>query len=462
MEKTYLFYDLETTGLNKCFDQVLQFAAIRTDMELNEIARHEFLVKLNPDVVPSPGAVLTHGITPEFLKAGICEYEAISEIHQLINHPGTISVGYNTLGFDDEFLRFSFYRNLFTPYTHQYANNCGRMDIYPMTVMYYLYKNAALKWPEIDGKMSLKLENINAANDLYDGDAHDAMVDVKVTVELARQLKSYRDMWKYLRGYFDKNADLTRIATLEQAIIVDGSFGADNNYQAPVLKLGTHNHYKNQTLWLRLDLPELCNTVVETIGKTTYVLHKKAGDVYMLLPANERFMSHLGEERLDVVAENKKWLEQNPQIFAEIQNYHKEYKYPAVPNADIDATLYQDPFLSNHEQALCNQFHADSLEEKLVTLERFTNNKLRAQAVRVLGRNYPELLPEPYAAEFADYLQRINPAEDEVALVDYKNAPKLTPKTALQEIDALRQTDLNRQKIELLDNLENYIKTQWD
>jgi len=41
MKKTYLFYDTETTGLNKSFDQVLQFAAIRTDLDLNEIERHE-------------------------------------------------------------------------------------------------------------------------------------------------------------------------------------------------------------------------------------------------------------------------------------------------------------------------------------------------------------------------------------------------------------------------------------
>ena len=32
----------------------------------------------------------------------------------------------------------------------------SRMDIYPMTVMYFLYKNAALKWPETDGKISFK------------------------------------------------------------------------------------------------------------------------------------------------------------------------------------------------------------------------------------------------------------------------------------------------------------------
>ena len=46
MPKTYLFYDIESTGLCKAFDQVLQFAAIRTDTDLNEIERHEFLIKL--------------------------------------------------------------------------------------------------------------------------------------------------------------------------------------------------------------------------------------------------------------------------------------------------------------------------------------------------------------------------------------------------------------------------------
>ncbi len=30
MTSSYLFYDIETTGLNKAFDQVLEFAAIRT------------------------------------------------------------------------------------------------------------------------------------------------------------------------------------------------------------------------------------------------------------------------------------------------------------------------------------------------------------------------------------------------------------------------------------------------
>ncbi|RKZ75379.1 MAG: exodeoxyribonuclease I, partial [Candidatus Parabeggiatoa sp. nov. 1] len=114
---SYFFYDLETTGLNKAFDQVLQFAAIRTDMTFNEIERHNIMVKLRPDVIPSPEAMVTHRISIAQSMQGLCEFEAIAQIHHLINKPGTISIGYNTSSFDDEFLRFGFHRNLLPPYT---------------------------------------------------------------------------------------------------------------------------------------------------------------------------------------------------------------------------------------------------------------------------------------------------------------------------------------------------------
>ena len=41
MDDTFLFYDIETTGLSRAFDQILEFAAIRTDLDLNEIERFQ-------------------------------------------------------------------------------------------------------------------------------------------------------------------------------------------------------------------------------------------------------------------------------------------------------------------------------------------------------------------------------------------------------------------------------------
>jgi exodeoxyribonuclease-1 len=55
-----------------------------------------------------------------------------------------------------------------------------------------------------------------------------------------------------------------------------------------VICLGQHRHYKNQTLWLRLDLPELQNTTKETIKENTWVLHKRFGEPGFLLPPLQR------------------------------------------------------------------------------------------------------------------------------------------------------------------------------
>jgi exodeoxyribonuclease I len=60
---TYLFYDLETSGLNPAFDQILQFAAIRTDADFQEIERHNFRIRLRPDIIPSPGALLATDVS---------------------------------------------------------------------------------------------------------------------------------------------------------------------------------------------------------------------------------------------------------------------------------------------------------------------------------------------------------------------------------------------------------------
>ncbi len=457
MQNTYLFYDIETTGLNKSFDQVLQFAAIRTDLELNELERYNFLVKLNPDVIPSPYALITHHISLSAVESGECEYEAICKIHQLLNKPRTISLGYNTLGFDDEFLRFGFYRNLLTPYTHQYANGCSRMDLYPMAAMYFLFKPDVIAWPERDGKSTLKLEYLSVANELATGAAHDAMVDVEATVALAKHFYKERKMWDYLCGYFDKNSDLARMAQLQDGLMVDGIFGADNFYQSPVLSLGQHNHYKNQTLWLRLDRDDLQKTTRDSVAETTFVVHKKPGENYLLLPNEERFMRYLTPERLELVRSNKAWLEANPEILQAIISYHKDYKYPLIPNVDVDAGLYQFGFLSYEDQRQCQDFGLATVSEKAKLIDRFTNSRLRAQAVRVIGRNYPESLPAKYLNEFQEYMEQIN-SDPDYALVDYRNKRRYTPTEAQQEIaELLEKDDISEQQRQLLLELQQYL-----
>lgn len=455
---TYLFYDIETTGLNKAFDQVLQFAAIRTDLNLNELKRYELRIRLNRDTVPSPQALLTHQISIKDMQQGVSEYDGIKQIHQWMNEPGTISLGYNTLNFDDEFLRFSFYRNLLPPYTHQFANQCGRMDIYPMTVMYFLFKNHILNWPQIDRKTSLKLANLNEANQLAKGQAHDAIVDVEATVALAKRLFQEKDMWTYLQGYFNKQSEQQRLAQLnnKQALLIDSIFGANQAYQSPVYFLGTHQHYKNQTLWLSLDTPELTQATPETLRQTLWVNNKKMGEPGFILPMSERFLQHLTPERLQQSEQNRQWLEKST-LLEHIIEHYTSYTFPVYPDTDANARLYLNGFWSPEETYFCQSFHRADPKEKSRLAEKIQQPLLATLAIRLLGRHFPEALTPKQTEIFENYLQQIKPDNTDAALIDFKGGKRLTPKQALEEMKVLRTESLSTHHLSLFKDLETYL-----
>ena len=463
MPNSYLFYDLETSGLNKCFDQVLQFAAIRTDLNLNEIDRHEIFIKLNPDVVPSPTAILVNGISLDKIQDGKCEHEAIKKIHELFNTPGTISVGYNSLGFDDEFLRFSFYRNLLAPYTHQYANDCGRMDLYPMAVIYYLFKPDIMDWPKIDGAPTLRLEHLSRQNNLMKGAAHNAMNDVVATLGLARLLKKEEKMWEYLCGAFNKKTDLARLNKLsmgdeQRTILIDGSLGGARFYQSVVVGLGTHSYYKNQSLWLPVDNFSLAGINRDNISEKTFASRKRFGESPILLPFTKRFTHHLSDERLELMEENIDWLRKNQGLFLEISDYYKNYQYPEIPGLDIDAALYQVGFRSDQDQMECSYFQSADSEAKIDLVDRFFNTNSRTQAIRILGRNYVEVLAKnkDLYQEFASYLKKVRSG----SMVNYKNEVRMSPQAALAEIEVLSQTrELSKKEKGLLEELAKYIQS---
>jgi len=450
-KKTYLFYDIETTGLNPCFDQVLQFAAIRTDLDLKEIERHEIFVKLNCDVIPAPEAMITHLIGMEKCNTGEKEIDAIQKIHRLLNAPGTISVGYNSLGFDDEFLRFSFYRNLLTPYTHQYANGCSRMDIYPMIVMYYLFKPEALEWPYIEdseknSRISLKLENLNTKNQLVEGQAHNAMIDVEVTLAVAKKLMQEKETWDYMTQYFIKKSDLDRTTKLpivfesnhsphRLALIVNGKFGNRNNFVAPAISLGQHHHYKNQNLWLRLDDENLQNINEKNIADSSFTIRKKAGETPILLPYQDRFLKKLSKERQALTQENLQWLQGQKDLFRNICKHHQEYKYPNVPNLDADAALYEIGFPTQQEEALFRNFHQAAPDKKSNIMALFPNPIRKEQALRILGRHYSKYLSDNERTTFEEY--RLSTTQKNKA-IDYRGKTKLTLPEAMKAIQSLK------------------------
>lgn len=463
---TFLFYDLETSGLSKTFAQVVEFAAIRTTLDFVEVEREHFYVKLTRDTTPEPDAFITHQIGLDKLATGLPENEAITKIHAMLNKPGTISLGYNTLGFDDEFLRFSFARCLLPPYTHQYLNGCGRMDLYPITVLYYLYKDNVMLWPEIDGKPSMKLENIAGLNSWLTGQAHHAMTDVEATLSLAKALAKAEEMWQFSLGYFNKQQDLDRMQTYCQKVLPDsgkhfyhgivvwGKLGLAANYAAPAICFGVHKYYKNQTIWLRLD-KELFADDYDKI--TTCVIRKKLGEAPIILPYKSKYSSVISEEAKNIMALNLEFLENNPKLCRDICEIALSQQYPVVSGVDLDANLYQMPFPSREMQHLLSDFLTNVTKEADSSLlEAFIDKDLQAKAVRYLWRYTPDLLPDAYTEGMTHYWQKILNVDS--SPIDFKSTTRFSPTEAMQRAKVLAQEDLAPQQQEVLKQLLNYLQ----
>ena len=65
-QTTLLWHDYETWGLNPRIDRPSQFAAIRTDEELNPIGEPiELFCKPALDFIPHPQSALITGLTPQ-------------------------------------------------------------------------------------------------------------------------------------------------------------------------------------------------------------------------------------------------------------------------------------------------------------------------------------------------------------------------------------------------------------
>ncbi len=452
--KTYLFYDIETSGLNYAFDQILTFACIRTDLDLNELDRNTITIQLRRDIVPSPKAFLTHGLTDEELRGGISEYEAALKIHKIVNTPGTISAGYNSLGFDDEFIRFLFYRNLLDPYEHQYSNGCSRMDILPMAVIYRVFHPESMNWPQIEGKPSLKLDLIARENQFVtSGRAHEAMNDVEALIELSRRLFQQKAIWEYCIDFFNKTRDEVRINHIKEefrvqnkrfkvCLMVSASFGPNANYLSPVVCLGPSSAYKNQMLWLRLDAADILGLETDEDLADTFVVRKRFGDQMIILPPLERFWEKLPRSHQKLAENNLAVIRQNGERFFDMIHYHREYKYPVIQNLDLDAALYQDGFFSAQEKKQSHQFHRalskySKEDKKNSLLDQIQSPRIKKIAGRILVRNFNDTTID--SIKYLTHVKALKSTKSEHRVIGYRNDTKFNYSDGLRELKEIEK-----------------------
>jgi len=231
-DQTFFFYDLETSGLSARDDRVMQFAGIRTGLDLNPIGEpYNILVRLNDDTLPAPEALMVTGITPQqTVSDGYSEAEFAKILKEEIFTPNTITVGFNSIRFDDEFVRHLFWRNFYDPYDWAWSEGRSRWDLLDVVRMTRALRPDGIEWPFVDGKETNRLELITKLNGIDHLKAHDALSDVEALIAVTKLIKDKQpQLYEYLLKLRDKNEvkKLVNLDNKQPFVYVSGRFDAE-------------------------------------------------------------------------------------------------------------------------------------------------------------------------------------------------------------------------------------------
>lgn len=248
MAKTFFFYDLETSGLDPRNDRIMQFAGIRTDMELNPIGEpYNVLVELADDTLPSPRAVLVTGITPQKTREeGYSEADFARLLAEEVFTADTITVGFNNVRFDDEFIRYLFWRTFRDPYEWAWREGRSRWDLLDVVRITRALRPNGIKWPvDKDGKAVNKLELLTRENGLSHEKAHDALSDVEALIAVTALIKSKQPkLFSYLLKMRDKKLvqELVNLENKQPFVYCSGRYQAEFEKTTVAIPLTTGRH----------------------------------------------------------------------------------------------------------------------------------------------------------------------------------------------------------------------------
>ncbi|HET6433541.1 exodeoxyribonuclease I [Dyella sp.] len=263
--QTFFWHDYETFGADSRRDRPVQFAGIRTTMELEIIGEPVMFFGRPPrEMPPHPEACLVTGITPQQAeREGLIEAEFAARVHEQLAEPGTCGVGYNSLRFDDEFTRQMLYRNFHDPYAREWENGNSRWDLIDLVRMCEALRPEGITWPlREDGAPSFKLEHLARANHLQQERAHDALSDVHALIDLARLIRVRQPRlwdWHFALRRKQRVFELLDVAAMTPLVHVSSRYPASQHCLTLVAPLALHPARPGEVIVydLRFDPSEL-------------------------------------------------------------------------------------------------------------------------------------------------------------------------------------------------------------
>ena len=423
----YVFYDLETTGTSPAFDQPLQFAAIRTDENFNELDRIEFRCRIAPHILPSPYALAVTGVTPaQLVDPSLPTFLEFSQrIYQLTEQwAPAIWIGYNSLKFDEAMLRQTFYQTLQTNNYATQAKGNSRFDMMNAVYAVHAKHPELLNWPvNEDGKKVFKLDRLAPENGFNQHNAHDALGDVEATIHLARTIANGNpNLWAELLANHDKTRVQEKLETYKPAEVILRYGGGD-----PRTYTGCFCGYSegspteaNFFDFENADLYELMNSTDEELAKA--------------LQKSPMPIRAIGTNNAPSVFSIKDPTPEQLQISATIEASHEfrmrvnrimgnRYDNDDAVDKPVEQKIFGG-FYSSEDKKLLQKFQEGDWPVRQEIVDQFTDLRLRQLGRRVLAFYGPEAHIEQSREQFRSYVREKwnTPAESKPDWTTFESA----------------------------------------
>ena len=413
------------------------------------------------------------GITPqECQEKGILETNFISKINDIFSESHTCAVGYNSIRFDDEFIRYSNYRNLIDPYMREWARGNSRWDLIDVVRACYALRPDGINWAyHNEGEPSFKLTDLTDANNLSHEAAHDALSDVQATIAIARLVKQKQPkLFDYCLQLRNKNyvKSLLNWQLQKPIVHVSNKIPAIRGCLAVMLPLALHPSNPNGVICYDLsanpedlfaldvedirdriftpaqDLPEDC----PRIPLKTIHINKSP----IVCPLGVLKDVDLARIQLDyaIVKENlaKFKTQDTSSLIIKVQEVFNQ-KFDDTSD-NVDTKLYSG-FFSSEEKQIFNQIRsmqADEIKQNFFN-HPFKDKRAKQLIFNFVARNYPESLSDEETQLWhKDIKKRLNERYDENAQLWFEKlkllkAEKLTTKQ-LEILNLVEQDMLDK------------------
>jgi exodeoxyribonuclease-1 len=410
---SFVFYDTETTGINTSFDQILQFAAIKTDADLNIVERFEIRSRLLPFVVPAPGALRVTKMTIERLHdpATPSHYDMVRAIRaKLLEWSPAIFLGYNSLRFDEELMRQALYQTLHRPYLTNTDGNC-RGDVLALVQSVSEFEPDCLSVPiGPKGVAVFKLDQLAPANGFAHENAHDALADVEATIHLCRLIRDGAgEQWSRFLRFTQKAAAVEFLDEGDPFLLTEFYFNKPKHM--PVLRIGQEVGQPNVSICFDLarDLDSFRNLtdaqLQNLILSSPKPLRKIKANAAPTMSALDDVPVHLlGGLTHDDVAARAADLQSDEALIARLLAAYEATKTEYEPSPHIEQQIYGGDFPTPADYQLMDRFHETPWAERHTLTGQFIDPKFGFIAKRLIFANDPNHLPDADRAEMAGHV----------------------------------------------------------